>query len=152
MDVLTPEQRFRNMSHVRSTNTKPEKRVRSLLHAMGYRFRLHAKDLPGSPDIILPKYRTVIFVHGCFWHRHPGCKYASMPATRQEFWAAKFEENQARDRRVMKLLKEKNWNVVIVWQCELRDIAMLTTKLDANLRGGRAEYSVGDTTTNNNTK
>lgn len=144
MDILTPEQRFRNMSRVRSTNTKPEKQVRSLLHGMGYRFRLHAKDLPGSPDIVLPKYRAVIFVHGCFWHRHPGCKYASTPATHKEFWTAKFEQNKARDRRVIKLLREKNWNVIIVWQCELRDIAALITKLEANLRGRNMESSVKD--------
>ena len=144
LDILTPEQRFRNMSRVRSTNTKPEKQVRSLLHGMGYRFRLHAKDLPGSPDIVLPKYRAVIFVHGCFWHRHPGCKYASTPATHKEFWTAKFEQNKARDRRVIKLLREKNWNVIIVWQCELRDIAALITKLEANLRGRNMESSVKD--------
>lgn len=135
MDVLTPEQRSRNMSRIRSTDTKPEKRVRSLLHGMGYRFRLHVKTLPGSPDIVLPKYRTVVFVHGCFWHRHAGCKYASVPATRQEFWTAKFAENQARDRRVAELLRGEGWRVLIVWQCELRDMPTLAAHLDAALRG-----------------
>lgn len=135
MDVLTPEQRSRNMSRIRSTDTKPEKRVRSLLHGMGYRFRLHVKTLPGSPDIVLPKYRTVVFVHGCFWHRHAGCKYASVPATRREFWTAKFAENQARDRRVAELLRGEGWRVLIVWQCELRDMPTLAARLDAALRG-----------------
>ena len=84
------EQRSRNMSAIKSKNTKPEIAVRKLLHSMGYRFRLHRKDLPGSPDIVLPKYKTVIFVHGCFWHRHENCKYASTPKTRKEFWESKF--------------------------------------------------------------
>ena len=87
------EQRSRNMSAIKSKNTKPEIAVRKLLHSMGYRFRLHRKDLPGSPDIVLPKYKTVIFVHGCFWHRHENCKYASTPKTRKEFWEKKFREN-----------------------------------------------------------
>ena len=87
------EQRSRNMSAIKSKNTKPEIKVRKVLHSMGYRFRLHSKDLPGSPDIVLPKYKTVIFVHGCFWHRHENCKYASPPKIRQEFWQKKFKTN-----------------------------------------------------------
>ena len=97
------EQRSRNMSAIKSKNTKPEIAVRKLLHSMGYRFRLHRKDLPGSPDIVLPKYKTVIFVHGCFWHRHENCKYASTPKTRQEFWEAKFRENINRDKIIKKV-------------------------------------------------
>ena len=88
---IVSEQRSRNMSAIKSKNTKPEIAVRKLLHSMGYRFRLHRKDLPGSPDIVLPKYKTVIFVHGCFWHRHENCKYATTPKTRREFWENKFQ-------------------------------------------------------------
>ena len=115
------EQRSRNMSAIKSKNTKPEITVRKLLHSMGYRFRLHKKDLPGSPDIVLPKYKTVIFVHGCFWHRHENCKYASTPKTRQEFWEAKFRENINRDKLNQENLSSKGWKIIIVWECEIKD-------------------------------
>ena len=115
------EQRSRNMSAIKSKNTKPEIVVRKILHSMGYRFRLHGKDLPGSPDIILPKYKTVIFVHGCFWHRHENCKYASTPKTRQEFWEAKFRENINRDKLNQENLSSKGWKIIIVWECEIKD-------------------------------
>ena len=115
------EQRSRNMSAIKSKNTKPEIAVRRLLHSMGYRFRLHRKDLPGSPDIVLPKYKTVIFVHGCFWHRHKNCKYASTPKTRQEFWEAKFRENINRDKLNQENLSSKGWKIIIVWECEIKD-------------------------------
>ena len=115
------EQRSRNMSAIKSKNTKPEIAVRKLLHSMGYRFRLHRKDLPGSPDIVLPKYKTVIFVHGCFWHRHENCKYASTPKTRQEFWEAKFRENINRDKINQENLSSKGWKIIIVWECEIKD-------------------------------
>ena len=115
------EQRSRNMSAIKSKNTKPEIAVRKLLHSMGYRFRLHRKDLPGSPDIVLPKYKTVIFVHGCFWHRHENCKYASTPKTRQEFWNKKFNENINRDKINQENLSSKGWKIIIVWECEIKD-------------------------------
>ena len=115
------EQRSRNMSAIKSKNTKPEIAVRKLLHSMGYRFRLHRKDLPGSPDIVLPKYKTVIFVHGCFWHRHKNCMYASTPKTRQEFWEAKFRENINRDKLNQENLSSKGWKIIIVWECEIKD-------------------------------
>ena len=115
------EQRSRNMSAIKSKNTKPEIAVRKLLHSMGYRFRLHRKDLPGSPDIVLPKYKTVIFVHGCFWHRHENCKYASNPKTRQEFWEAKFRENINRDKLNQENLSSNGWKIIIVWECEIKD-------------------------------
>ena len=115
------EQRSRNMSAIKSKNTKPEIKVRKVLHSMGYRFRLHSKDLPGSPDIILPKYKTVIFVHGCFWHRHENCKYASTPKTRQEFWNKKFNENINRDKINQENLSSKGWKIIIVWECEIKD-------------------------------
>ena len=115
------EQRSRNMSAIKSKNTKPEIKVRKILHSMGYRFRLHSKDLPGSPDIVLPKYKTVIFVHGCFWHRHQNCKYASTPKTRQEFWNKKFNENINRDKINQENLSSKGWKIIIVWECEIKD-------------------------------
>jgi DNA mismatch endonuclease (patch repair protein) len=108
------------MAAIRSRNTKPEVRVRRVLHGMGFRFRLHRKDLPGRPDIVLPKFRTAIFVHGCFWHCHR-CKYGSVvPATRAEFWAAKRGGNVARDRRNRAALGRLGWRVVVVWECEVR--------------------------------
>ena len=109
------------MSAIKSKNTKPEIKVRKVLHSMGYRFRLHSKDLPGSPDIVLPKYKTVIFVHGCFWHRHHNCKYASTPKTRQEFWNKKFNENINRDKINQENLSSKGWKIIIVWECEIKD-------------------------------
>ena len=114
------EQRSRNMSAIKSKNTKPEIAVRKLLHSMGYRFRLHRKDLPGSPDIVLPKYKIVIFVHGCFWHRHENCKYASTPKTRKEFWEKKFRENINRDNLNQANLSLKGWKIIIIWECQLK--------------------------------
>ena len=123
------EQRSRNMSAIKSKNTKPEIKVRKVLHSMGYRFRLHSKDLPGSPDIVLPKYKTVIFVHGCFWHRHENCKYASIPKTRQEFWNKKFEENIKRDSEIQDKIKNLNWRSVVIWECETKNIENLRDKI-----------------------
>ena len=119
------EQRSRNMSAIKSKNTKPEIKVRKILHSMGYRFRLHVKDLPGSPDIVLPKYKTVIFVHGCFWHRHENCKYATTPKTRKEFWESKFKENVIRDKSHQKKLSAIGWKIIIVWECEIKDKNLL---------------------------
>ena len=109
------------MSAIKSKNTKPEIAVRKLLHSMGYRFRLHRKDLPGSPDIVLPKYKTVIFVHGCFWHRHENCKYASTPKTRKEFWESKFKSNVKRDKESQEKIKNIGWQSVVVWECEIKN-------------------------------
>ena len=124
------EQRSRNMSAIKSKNTKPEIFVRKLLHSMGYRFRLHKKDLPGSPDIVLPKYKTVIFVHGCFWHRHQNCKYASNPKTRIEFWEKKFKENIERDKKTQEKLKNLGWKTKIVWECEIKKQDKLIKKIE----------------------
>ena len=115
------EQRARNMSAIKSKNTKREIAVRKLLHSIGYRFRLHRKDLPGSPDIVLPKYKTVIFVHGCFWHRHENCKYASTPKTRKEFWNKKFNDNILRDKKNLEILSSLGWKIIIIWECEIRN-------------------------------
>lgn len=119
-DPHTPEQRRYNMSRIGGKNTKPELIVRRLLHRMGYRFRLHRRDLLGSPDIVLPKHGVVIFVHGCFWHRH-GCKEGQvMPATRTDFWMRKFEQNMARDRRANRKLRALGWRVITVWECQTK--------------------------------
>ena len=123
------EQRSRNMSAIKSKNTKPEIAVRKLLHSMGFRFRLHRKDLPGSPDIVLPKYKTLIFVHGCFWHRHENCKYASNPKTRKEFWESKFKANVKRDLEIQEKIKNIGWQSVVIWECELKDSSALKKKL-----------------------
>ena len=117
------------MSRIKSSNTKPELTVRSILHRMGYRFRLHRKDLPGKPDIVLPKYKTVIFVHGCFWHRHKDCKYAYTPKSRIDFWERKFKANINRDLDVKKRLKELGWKVLVIWECEISDIENVKKKI-----------------------
>ena len=117
------------MSAIKSKNTKPEIAVRKLLHSMGYRFRLHGKDLPGSPDIVLPKYKIVIFVHGCFWHRHENCKYASTPKTRQEFWEIKFKANVKRDLEIQEKIKNLDWRSVVIWECEIKNKIFLERKL-----------------------
>ena len=127
------DQRSRNMAAIKSKNTKPEIAVRKMLHALGYRFRLHRKDLPGSPDIVLPKYKTVIFVHGCFWHRHENCKYASTPKTRKEFWENKFNENMKRDKNNFKELKKLNWNLLVIWECETKNINLLIKKVSSKI-------------------
>ena len=118
VDTISPEHRSWNMSRIKGKNTKPELIVRSHLHKMGFRFRLHRKDLPGKPDIVLPKYRTVIFVHGCFWHRHKSCKYSYNPKSRKKFWREKFEGNVERDKRNRKELSSLDWRSVVVWECQ----------------------------------
>jgi DNA mismatch endonuclease (patch repair protein) len=118
-DKLTAEHRSWNMSRIRGKNTNPEKEVRSILHRMGYRFRLHRKDLPGRPDIVMPKFRTVIFVHGCFWHLHTGCNQGRIPATRREFWENKLSGNAKRDKQHQRVLRQLGWHVITVWECDV---------------------------------
>jgi DNA mismatch endonuclease, patch repair protein len=122
-------QRSRNMAAIRGRDTKPERMVRSLLHQLGYRFRLHRRDLPGSPDIVLPRHHTVVFVHGCFWHRHAGCRFTTTPRTRSDFWEEKFRQNMERDARQQAALRAAGWSVVVVWECELREIEALTARM-----------------------
>ena len=133
MDKITPQQRSRNMAHVKGKDTKPEKLVRSLLHGMGYRFRLHIKTLPGKPDIVLPRYRAAIFVHGCFWHGHEGCRRATIPATRTEFWESKISGNKERDLRNIAALEDLGYRCLTVWQCEMKDSENLKQRLSAFL-------------------
>jgi DNA mismatch endonuclease, patch repair protein len=119
-DVHTKAQRSYNMSQIRSANTKPELLVRKFLHAQGFRYKLHDKILPGKPDIVLPKYKTVIFIHGCFWHGHSNCKYFTIPKTRTVWWRNKIETNKANDAKAMKSLRKDGWKVITVWECKLK--------------------------------
>ena len=121
MDSISAEKRSWVMSQVKGRDTRPEINVRSLLHRMGYRFRLHRKDLPGKPDIVLPKYRTVIFVHGCFWHRHDCFNGRRTPKSRLDFWLPKLEGNLQRDIKIQSLLQKQGWNILILWECMLKD-------------------------------
>lgn len=117
------------MSRVGGKNTKPEIAVRSLLHSLGYRFRLHRKDLPGKPDITLPKYKKVIFVHGCFWHGHEECSRSKRPSTNEDFWREKLDKNIERDKETVIALKELGWDILTVWSCEVKDTNKLKIKL-----------------------
>lgn len=140
MDSLTKEKRSWNMSRIRSNDTTPELAVRSFLFRHGFRFRLHVKSLPGHPDIVLPKYKTVIEVRGCFWHRHPGCRQATTPSTNAEFWQEKFKRNVERDRNTEKLLKELGWNLIVVWECELKNDERLNLLINQIFHQGRNDH------------
>ena len=120
VDIVDKATRSRMMAGIKGSNTKPERDLRAALHARGFRYRLHANNIVGRPDLVFPKYRAVVFVHGCFWHRHDGCRYATTPATRPEFWKAKFAANVARDERVNRELLKCGWRVGTVWECRLR--------------------------------
>jgi DNA mismatch endonuclease, patch repair protein len=119
-DVHNKETRSYNMSQIKGKNTKPEMLVRKFLHANGFRYRLHVKDLPGKPDIVLPKYKTVIFVHGCFWHGHEGCRYFVVPKTRTEWWLKKINSNISNDNKALMALQKKGWKIITLWECELK--------------------------------
>jgi DNA mismatch endonuclease (patch repair protein) len=131
MDHLDPERRSENMRRVKGVNTGPELAVRRALHAIGKRFRLHRRDLPGRPDIVLPKAKVAIFVHGCFWHRHQGCRRASTPATRPDFWNAKFARTTERDAEQDAALRRLGWRVETIWECETHPAELLTERLSA---------------------
>lgn len=119
-DRISQEHRSWNMSRIKGKDTGPEMKLRSMLHRAGYRFRLHTSELPGRPDIVLAKYRTVVFVHGCYWHRHPGCPDATTPKSRTEFWQKKFRDTVERDKRKVEELEKLGWHVITVWECELK--------------------------------
>jgi DNA mismatch endonuclease (patch repair protein) len=133
-DTLSKAKRSWNMSRVRNKDTNPEILVRSLLHRSGFRFRLYNTKLPGKPDIVLAKYKTAVFVHGCFWHRHVGCSDATTPKTRTGFWRKKFESNIERDQRAVAALRKLNWNVIVVWECELKNPDNLSEKLRREIK------------------
>jgi DNA mismatch endonuclease, patch repair protein len=132
-DVHSKETRSYNMSRIRAKDTKPEMLVRKFLHAQGYRYRLHVKNLPGKPDIVLPKYKAIIFVHGCFWHGHAGCKYYVIPKTRTEWWLDKINRNIANDEKAVKALKKAGWKIITIHECELKPASIPKT-LNAVLR------------------
>ena len=132
VDTLSKERRSWNMSRIRGSNTAPEVALRSLLHGAGYRFRLHDRKLPGKPDIVLTRHKAVIFVNGCYWHRHQNCKNATTPSTRTEFWTDKFEATVERDRRKADDLRSLGWNVITVWEC---DIAKRPSEVVAEVEG-----------------
>lgn len=133
MDTLTREQRSERMARVRGRDTKPELAVRNRLHALGYRYRLHDRKLPGSPDLVFAGRRKALFVHGCFWHMHEGCTLARMPKSRLEFWRPKLEGNRARDAVKLEQLRALGWDVMVVWECELRDLDALVVRIEAFL-------------------
>ncbi|MCI5131890.1 MAG: DNA mismatch endonuclease Vsr [Candidatus Electrothrix sp. EH2] len=143
-DHLSPEKRSWNMSRVRSRHTKPELIIRSLLHRAGFRFRIKNNKLPGSPDIVLPKYTTALFVHGCYWHRHAGCSKATLPKSNRESWQKKFDNNVARDRRVQNELRELQWRVLVLWECEIMNdpLAVLDRIIEQLGQDADRKYSV----------
>lgn len=146
VDVVSPADRSRMMAGIKGKNSQPELLVRRLLFASGYRFRLHRRDLPGTPDIVMPGSKVAIFVHGCFWHMHRGCRYAKMPATRPDFWKAKLEANVERDSRAVEKLQALGWRVLCVWECATRDLeaaAGLQDAMSAWIEGGEQLGNIG---------
>ena len=135
VDHLTNEQRSWNMSRIRSKDTKPEIIVRSLLHRMGYRFRLHNSKLPGTPDIVLKKYKTVVFVNGCYWHRHKGCKRCTTPSENQDYWLPKFERRVQKDKEDRKELTKRGWKVIVIWECETKSQEKILKIIDKQMQG-----------------
>ena len=135
-DTLSPSERSERMGRVHSGNTKPEMRVRRLVHAMGYRYRLHCRDMPGTPDLVFRGRRKVIFVHGCFFHRHPGCALARLPKSKHDFWLPKLEGNKVRDDRNIALLRSDGWAVLVVWECETKGKEALEARIRRFLDNG----------------
>ena len=129
MDKLSPERRSSNMARIRSQNTSPELSLRKVIHGLGYRFRLHRNDLPGKPDLVFPSRKKVIFVHGCFWHQHAECREGRMPGSRLEYWGPKLRHNQERDTLAQDSLKQQGWRYLVVWECELKDIAAVLKRV-----------------------
>ncbi len=132
-DTLSPAERSKRMSRVRGKDTKPELRVRRLVHSMGYRYRLHSNELPGSPDLVFASRKKVIFVHGCFWHRHEGCSRCRLPKSKLDFWAPKLEKNRLRDIENQVKLNELGWNVLVIWECEVDEAAGLPGRITSFL-------------------
>ena len=139
MDTVSPARRSEIMARIRSKGTAPELAVRQVAHALGFRFRLHRKDLPGSPDVVFPRFRTAVFVHGCYWHRHGGCRLAYEPKSNREFWQRKFNTNVERDRRAASRLQELGWRVLVIWECETADRKSLGRRLSRALRSTQGD-------------
>ncbi len=139
MDIVDPARRSAMMAAIRGKDTAPEIRVRRAAHALGHRFRIHRADLPGRPDLVFPGRHKVLFVHGCYWHRHEGCRYAMMPKSNTEFWSTKFEKNKARDERVMTELVDLGWDPFVVWECETRDAKVLRERIASILGPTRGQ-------------
>ncbi|MDP2414290.1 very short patch repair endonuclease [Daejeonella sp.] len=133
-DVHSKEIRSYNMSRIRSKNTKPEMLVRKFLHKNGFRYRLHVKNLPGKPDIVLPKYKSVIFIHGCFWHGHEGCKYYVVPKTRTDWWLKKIMTNTSNDLKAEETLLSKGWKIIRIWECEIKSAQKFIVRSDELLK------------------
>ena len=149
-DIVDKQTRSRMMAGIKGKNTRPELALRRALHARGFRFRLHSKKVHGRPDIVLPKHGAVVFVHGCFWHRHEGCRYTTTPSTRPEFWQAKFEANIARDTAVCATLSKKGWRVATVWECALKKPEQVSVSIEilgAWLRSGEGRIEIGEDAT-----
>lgn len=134
-DTLSPKERSKRMSLIRGKDSSPELKLRRLVHGMGFRYRLHVKDLPGKPDLVFPSRRAVIFMHGCFWHRHPGCKLARMPKSKLDFWRPKLEGNRERDLQNQEMLKKSGWRVLVIWECEMANIENVSNKVQEFLQG-----------------
>jgi DNA mismatch endonuclease (patch repair protein) len=132
-DTLTIAERSQLMAKIKGKNTAPELAVRSLLHRAGLRFRIHVRALPGTPDIVLPRHRTIVFIHGCFWHRHSGCKIATTPQTHKKFWADKFARNVANDRKHLRQLRRLGWRVVTIWSCQLQNPNRILARIEKAL-------------------
>lgn len=151
MRVPTTPERSRMMSSIRGKNTQPERTLRSLLFAKGLRYRLHVRKLPGSPDLVFPMHRAVVFVHGCFWHRHDGCRYTTTPETNKEFWQRKFHGNIDRDTRNMEMLRSLGWRVATVWECAMKHSAEGTAQLvEAWLHGNEEALVIGQSASASN--
>lgn len=136
MDIVDKARRSAMMARIRSKDTQPELRVRQIAHSLGYRYRLHRRDLPGSPDLAFPRLKKVILVHGCYWHRHPDCRYAYSPKSNIKFWKDKFRKNQERDRQSLSDLRSEGWDPLVIWECETRDAEKLQARIAEHL--GRA--------------
>ena len=133
MDTVDKARRSAMMAGIRNKDTQPELRVRKIAHSLGYRYRLHRRDLPGSPDLAFPRLKKVILVHGCYWHRHPDCRYAYSPKSNTKFWQNKFRRNQERDRQTLSNLRSEGWDALVIWECETRDAAKLQARIAEHL-------------------
>lgn len=144
VDIVDKPTRSRMMAGIRAKNTKPEVRLRSALHRLGFRFRIHDRALPGRPDIVLPRYRAAVQIHGCFWHRHEGCRFATNPSSNREFWQAKFEGNVQRDRAAELSLQERGWRTGVIWECSIKErgAAQVASELAAWLTSGSDKIEI----------